>query len=79
MPVRTGKDSKGCFARFGQSGKKYYYKCGNTQARNRAKQRAHVQGSVISDKTGKTYESEKENCECTVHDIVMRRINKLIS
>jgi len=28
MPVRTGKDRKGCFAQYGNQ-KKYYYKCGD--------------------------------------------------
>ena len=48
MPTRTGKDSKGCFARWGTTGKKYYYKCGNTQARNRAKAKANRQGRAIN-------------------------------
>lgn len=43
MPTRTGKDKKGCFARWG-SGKKYYFKCGNRQARKRAISKANIQG-----------------------------------
>jgi len=42
MPVICSKDSKGCYARWG-SGKKYYYKCGNTKARKEARHKAHLQ------------------------------------
>lgn len=55
MPVTTGRDSKGCFAQWGNQ-KKYRYPCGNTSAMNKAKQRAHIQGSVISKATGRKYE-----------------------
>ena len=51
MPVHTGKDSKGCFAQWGGSGKKYHYSCGNTAAMNKAKQKAHLQGAAVL-KTG---------------------------
>ena len=44
MPVMTGSDTKGCYARWGGQGKKYYYKCGDSEARDRAKQRAAAQG-----------------------------------
>jgi len=44
MPTRTSRDSKGCFARWGSSGKKYYYKCGDKKARDRAKAKADRQG-----------------------------------
>lgn len=44
MPVKTGKDSEGCFAQWGDSGKKYHYKCGDKQARERAKAKAQKQG-----------------------------------
>ena len=46
MPVNTGKDQKGCFARYGKQ-KKYYYKCGNKKARERAKKKANEQGRAI--------------------------------
>jgi len=46
MPVKTGKDSKGCFARWG-SQKKYYYTCGNVQAMARAKSKAAKQGAAV--------------------------------
>jgi len=51
MPVKTGKDSKGCFAQWG-SQKKYYYACGDKSGRNRAKQKAHIQGAAITKQTG---------------------------
>lgn len=44
MPVHTGKDSKGCFARWGKHGKKYYYRCGDGKARSKAKEKANEQG-----------------------------------
>lgn len=46
MPVKTGKDNKGCYAQWGNSGKKYYYTCGNEAARNAAKVKAHRQGAA---------------------------------
>jgi hypothetical protein len=47
MPVRTGKDTKGCFARYGSSGKKYHYTCGNVKSRESAKSKAAKQGRAI--------------------------------
>lgn len=44
MPVKTGKDKKGCFARWGKSGHKYYYKCGDAKARREAVRKAGLQG-----------------------------------
>lgn len=46
MPVKTGKDTKGCYAQWG-SQKKYYYECGNKKARERAKAKAEKQGKAI--------------------------------
>jgi hypothetical protein len=46
MPVRTGKDSKGCYAQWGNHGKRYYYTCGNERSRRRARQKAHLQGAA---------------------------------
>lgn len=47
MPVTTNRDSKGCFSRWGTSGKKYYYKCGDSVARERAKKKAEKQARAI--------------------------------
>jgi len=47
MPVMTGKDSKGCYAKWGKSGKKYYYKCGSKTSRENAKEKALRQGRAI--------------------------------
>ena len=47
MPTATGKDSKGCFARWGTHGAKYYYACGNKDARERAKAKADRQGRAV--------------------------------
>jgi hypothetical protein len=47
MPVKTGKDNKGCFAVWGDSGKKYYYSCNNKRAKNNARGKALKQGIAI--------------------------------
>jgi len=47
MPAQRGKDKKGCFWRWGSSGKKYYYKCGDKAASTRAKKKANIQGRAI--------------------------------
>jgi len=44
MPVKTSKDSKGCFAQWGDSGAKYHYDCGNDAARENAVRKAEAQG-----------------------------------
>lgn len=44
MPVSRGKDSKGCYYQWGQSGTKYHYTCGDEAARERAKRKAEEQG-----------------------------------
>lgn len=45
MPVRVRKDSKGCFAQWGRQ-TKYYYECGDANARERAKTKAAKQGAA---------------------------------
>lgn len=45
MPVKTGKDDKGCFAQWGGQ-KKYYYKCGDKEAKANAKSKAEAQGQA---------------------------------
>lgn len=47
MPVGHSKDSKGCFARWGQHGKKYYYQCRNSVMRKRADTKAGKQGAAV--------------------------------
>jgi len=44
MPVEIGKDTKGCFSRWGRNGKKYYYTCGDKKALGQAKYKAYLQG-----------------------------------
>ena len=56
MPVHLGKDSKGCYAQWGNQ-KKYYYPCGNKQARDKAKQKAYIQGYAITKGEGEAMES----------------------
>ena len=52
MPVNTGVDSwlkqePKCWARWGEQGKKYYYTCGDDEAREKAKAKALIQGQAI--------------------------------
>jgi len=49
MPVQYSKDTNGCFARWGQEGAKYYYKCGSALSRSRAKAKAVDQGKAIGE------------------------------
>ena len=51
MPVEISKDSQGCYSRWGQEGKKYYYECGNEEERNKAKEKSYQQGYAIGDLT----------------------------
>lgn len=47
MPVQYRKDRFGCFARWGERGAKYYYKCGSTIAQGHAKEKALKQAAAI--------------------------------
>jgi hypothetical protein len=50
MPTHTGYDSSNkppCFAQWGNSGKKYYYTCGDKGAMDEAKAKANAQGQAI--------------------------------
>lgn len=49
MPIQLGQDKKGCFARWGKSGAKYHYTCGNDDARKNAKKKAYQQGLAIGE------------------------------
>jgi len=46
MPVKKGKDKKGCYYEYG-SKKKYHFKCGNKSSANRAKKKAKRQARAI--------------------------------
>lgn len=46
MPVALGKDKKGSFARWGASGKKYYYTTGDKDSREEAIAKANRQGQA---------------------------------
>lgn len=46
MPVKFGKDSKGCFAQWG-SQKKYYYTCGSDSGKAAAAKKAGAQGAAV--------------------------------
>jgi len=49
MPVNTGKDNEGCFARWGKVGHKYHYECGNADSMKEAKKKAIAQGVASGD------------------------------
>lgn len=44
MPVHRGKDAKGPYYQWGDSGKKYHYEAGNKSSRENAKKKAERQG-----------------------------------
>lgn len=54
MPVQRGKDSKGPFYRWGNSGAKYHYKSGSERSREIARVKASRQGRAIKMRQGKT-------------------------
>lgn len=52
MPYQYGKFTYGknkgkCWVRWGESGKKYAYTCGNKVSRERAKKKAYAQAKAI--------------------------------
>lgn len=49
MPVQVRKDKDGCYARWGNEGKKYYYPCNDTKKEGDAKKLATIQGIAIGD------------------------------
>jgi hypothetical protein len=44
VPVHRGKDSKGPYYQWGESGKKYHYESGDKESRDEAKEKARRQG-----------------------------------
>ena len=57
MPVQFGKDADGCFARWGEAGKPYYFECGNDAAQAAAAAKAQQQGAAIEANTAQADES----------------------
>lgn len=49
MPVQIKSENGKCYARWGNQGAKYYYKCGSKIARENAKKKAIRQGIAIGD------------------------------
>ncbi len=47
MPIHRGKDKNGPFYRWGESGKKYYYKPNNVESREAAHKKAWAQARAI--------------------------------
>ena len=69
MPTRLGKDSKGCYARWGNQ-TKYYYKCGDPAARNRARAKANAQGAAIR---AAGYKGEEMNTRKSYSEMLRKR------
>ena len=46
MPVSRGRDSQGCYARWGGSGKKYYYTCNDDKSGLQAVRKANEQAKA---------------------------------
>jgi hypothetical protein len=44
VPVHRGKDSKGPYYQWGESGKRYHYESGDKESRDEAKEKARRQG-----------------------------------
>ena len=44
MPVQRGKDGDGRYYRWGDSGKRYHYKPGDKESRDKARAKAEKQG-----------------------------------
>lgn len=49
MPILHGKDTSGCFMKFGQQGHKYHYICGNEKSRENAKEKVIAQAIAIGE------------------------------
>lgn len=47
MPLQTDKDNNGWFYRWGDSGKKYYFRLANGRSKSIAKGKAEKQGRAI--------------------------------
>jgi hypothetical protein len=46
MPVHRGRDRRGPYYQWGESGRRYYYTSGDTSSRNRARHQATRQGQA---------------------------------
>ena len=53
MPANRGRDSQGCYFRWGDHGKKYYYIAGNITSREYAKNKSLLQGRAIHASQGR--------------------------
>ena len=48
MPIKSGRDSKGFYYKYGDSGTKYYYKAGDDKGENKAYMSAVRQAAAIN-------------------------------
>jgi hypothetical protein len=49
MPLKKGKDSEGCYVKWGDQGHHYYYRCNSNKEFEDAKKLAIKQGVAIGD------------------------------
>lgn len=49
MPIKKGKDSQGCYVKWGDQGAHYYYGCNSEAEYEAAKIKALKQGAAIGD------------------------------
>lgn len=47
MPIKTGFKQGKCYVKWGDSGKEYFYECGNEQAKKAAIKKAEQQAIAI--------------------------------
>jgi soluble P-type ATPase len=78
MPVQISSDNQGCWARWGDAGHKYYYKCGNKVARDNARKKAIAQGVAIGefDIEKISFDFDDTLTKASVRDTAKRYINK---
>lgn len=78
MPVQVGSDNNGCFARWGDQGHKYYYKCGNAIARKNARKKAIAQGVAIGEYAAEkiSFDFDDVLSKASVREIAKKYIRK---
>lgn len=59
MPVKIGNDKNGCFAKWGNKGKKYYYKCGDKKSEGEAKNKAYKQGIAMGENVNENLKEDQ--------------------
>jgi len=81
MPVQINSDKQGCYARWGDNGHKYYYKCNNSIARKNARSKAQSQGIAIGEYSIEkiSFDYDETLTRKSVQDIAKRYIKNGIN